>query len=296
MFMVIVFVVVGVLYVVDQEVFGWWIVIVYVVGVVVWMLIGMVWDVLCGYVGFDIFVVVVMVVMFVVGEYIVVLIIVFMLLGGEVLEDFVGCRVKCDFFVLFDCLFCIVYVLMQFEVVDLDEVYDVLVDDVVVGDVLLVCLLEIVFVDGIFLIESGMFDEFLLIGESMLVMCEVGGEVLLGVINGSCVICIRVLWMGVDSQYQQIVVFVYFVEFLYVLIVWFVDWFVILFIVVFFVFVGIVWVIFGDVICFVEVLVFVMFCLLLIVVFVVFFGGFFCVVKFGVIMKSGVVIEQIVCV
>ena len=91
---VIVFVAVGALHAADQEVLGRWIATVYVAGVVVWTLIGMVRDVLRGHVGLDILAVVAMVATLAVGEYIAALIIVLMLSGGEALEDFAGRRAK----------------------------------------------------------------------------------------------------------------------------------------------------------------------------------------------------------
>ena len=121
---------------------GRWIATAYVGAFVVWTLVGMVRDVLRGHVGLDILAVVAMVATLAVGEYIAALIIVLMLAGGEALEQFAGRRAKRDLSALLDRSPRIAHVLVHPLAPDSEEVRDVAVDDVAIGDALLVrCLL-----------------------------------------------------------------------------------------------------------------------------------------------------------
>lgn len=175
----------GLLHAVDKNPVGRWIATAYVGAFVVWTLIGMVRDVLRGLVGLDILAVVAMVATLAVGEYLAALIIVLMLSGGKALEDFAGRRAKRDLSALLDRSPRIAHVLTRPHVSDSDEVQDVTVDDVSIGDTLLVRPAEILPVDGILLTESGTFAESSLTGESMAVTLDAGGEVLSGAINGA---------------------------------------------------------------------------------------------------------------
>ena len=146
------------LHVVGEDVLGRWIATVCVAAFVVWTLVGMVRDVMRGHVGLDILAVVAMVATLAVGEYLASLIIVLMLSGGEALEDFAARRAKRDLTALLDRSPRIAHVIVHPLSGESDEVRDVAVDDVVVGDVLLVRPSEIVPVDGVLLSESGSFD------------------------------------------------------------------------------------------------------------------------------------------
>ncbi len=290
---VLVFAAVGVLHAVDEAGIGRWLATVYVSAVVVWTLVGMVRDVLHGHVGLDILAVVAMVATLAVGEYIAALIIVLMLSGGEALEDFAGRRAKRDLSALLDRSPRIAHALVHPDSPDSDEARDVPIDDVAVGDVLLVRPSEIVPVDATLLTDTGTFDESSLTGESMPVTREAGGEVLSGAINGSRAVRIRALRTGADSQYQQIVALVHSAESSHAPIVRLADRFAIPFTAVSLVLAGTAWAISGDSTRFAEVLVLATPCPLLIAAPVAFLGGLSRAAKSGVIMKSGAVIEQI---
>lgn len=290
---VVVFVVVGVLHATGLDTVGRIVATVYVAGVVAWTLVGMVRAVLRGHVGLDILAVVAMVATLAVGEYIAALIIVLMLSGGEALEDFAGRRAKRDLSALLDRSPRIAHVLHHPESADSDDAQDVPVDDVRVGDVLLVRPAEIVPVDGTLLSDTGTFDESSLTGESLPVTREAGGEVLSGAINGSRAVRIRAVRTGADSQYQQIVALVHEAESSHAPIVRLADRFAIPFTAVALVLAGTAWAISGDSTRFAEVLVLATPCPLLIAAPVAFLGGLSRAAKSGVIMKSGAVIEQI---
>lgn len=290
---VVVFLGVVILHAVDAAVIGRWIATGYVAVFVVWTLVGMVRDVLRGHVGLDILAVVAMVATLAVGEYIASLIIVLMLSGGEALEDFAGRRAKRDLSALLDRSPRVAHVLLHAHASDSDEVRDVPVDEVAVGDVILVRPSEIVPVDGVLLTESGTFDESSLTGESMPVTRESGGEVLSGAINGSRAVRIRAVRTSSDSQYQQIVALVHAAEDSHAPVVRLADRFAIPFTAVSLVLAGTAWAISGDATRFAEVLVLATPCPLLIAAPVAFLGGLSRAAKAGVIMKGGAVIELI---
>ena len=260
---------------------------------VVWTLVGMVRDVMRGHVGLDILAVVAMVATLAVGEYLASLIIVLMLSGGEALEDFAARRAKRDLTALLDRSPRIAHVIVHPLSGESDEVRDVAVDDVVVGDVLLVRPSEIVPVDGVLLSESGSFDESSLTGESLPVTREVGGDVLSGAINGTRAVHVRAVRRSVDSQYQQIVALVRAAEGSKAPVVRLADRFAIPFTAVALVLAGTAWLISGDSTRFAEVLVLATPCPLLIAAPVAFLGGLSRAAKTGVIMKGGAVIEQL---
>lgn len=243
------------LHVVGEDVLGRWIATVCVAAFVVWTLVGMVRDVMRGHVGLDILAVVAMVATLAVGEYLASLIIVLMLSGGEALEDFAARRAKRDLTAPLDRSPRIAHVIVHPLSGESDEVRDVAVDDVVVGDVLLVRPSEIVPVDGVLLSESGSFDESSLTGESLPVTREVGGDVLSGAINGTRAVHVRAVRRSVDSQYQQIVALVRAAEGSKAPVVRLADRFAIPFTAVALVLAGTAWLISGDSTRFAEVLV-----------------------------------------
>ncbi|MDF2561054.1 MAG: cobalt transporter ATP-binding protein [Microbacterium sp.] len=292
---VTVLVLIGVLVVhaVGAPVVGRWVATCYVAVFVVWTLVGMVRDVLRGHVGLDILAVVAMVATLAVGEYIASLIIVLMLSGGEALEDYAGRRAKRDLSALLDRSPRIAHVLVHARAAESDEIRDLPVDDVAVGDVLLVRPSEIVPVDGVLVTATGTFDESSLTGESMPVTRTSGGEVLSGAINGSRAVRIEAVRTSSDSQYQQIVALVRAAEDSHAPVVRLADRFAIPFTAVSLVLAATAWAVSGDATRFAEVLVLATPCPLLIAAPVAFLGGLSRAAKAGVIMKGGAVIEQL---
>ena len=282
-----------VLHAVGAEGLGRWIATVYVAAFVVWTLVGMIRDVVRGHVGLDILAVVAMVATLAVGEYLASLIIVLMLSGGEALEDFAARRAKRDLTALLDRSPRIAHVILHPDSPGSDEVQDVAVDDVAVGDVLLVRPSEIVPVDGVLLTESGSFDESSLTGESLPVPRDAGGEVLSGAINSTRAVRIRAVRRSADSQYQQIIALVRAAEGSKAPVVRLADRFAIPFTAASLVLAGTAWAVSGDSTRFAEVLVLATPCPLLIAAPVAFLGGLSRAAKTGVIMKGGAVIEQL---
>lgn len=289
----IVFIGVLALHAVGAQNAGRWVATIYVGGFIVWTLNVMIRDVIRGHVGLDILALVAMIATLAVGEYIASLIIVLMLAGGEALEDFASRRAKRDLSALLDRSPRVAHVLLNADDPTGAEIKDVPVDDVVVGDVLLVRPSEIVPVDGSLLTDTGSFDQSSLTGESMPVTREAGGKVLSGSINGNRAARIRAERSSVDSEYQQIVALVRAAEHSRSPVVRLADRFAIPFTAVALILAGTAWAISGDSTRFPEVLVLATPCPLLIAAPVAFLGGLSRAAKAGVIMKGGTVIEQI---
>ncbi|GAA2230714.1 heavy metal translocating P-type ATPase [Promicromonospora sukumoe] len=260
-----------------------WVATAWVAGFIVWTLMGMVRDVLRGHVGLDVLAVVAMVATLAVQEYVASLVIVLMLAGGEALEDFAARRARRDLTALLD---------RSPRTAHLLAGGDVPVDDVAVGDVLLVRPGEIVPVDGA-LLTAGTFDESSLTGESLPVSRETGDEVLSGAVNGTRAVRLRAARRSSDSQYQQIVALVAAAQESRAPVVRLADRFAVPFTAVSLVLAGAAWTISGDPVRFAEVLVLATPCPLLIAAPVAFLSGLSRAAGLGVIMKGGTVVEQL---
>ncbi|MCX6502080.1 MAG: heavy metal translocating P-type ATPase [Microbacterium sp.] len=269
-----------------------WIATISVSAFIVWTLIGMVRDVLRGHVGLDILAVVAMIATLAVGEYLAALIVVLMLSGGEALEAFAGRRARRDLAALLDRSPRIAHVIREHGTTA-EEPQDVAVDEVAIGDLLLVRPSEIVPVDGVLLTASGTFDESSLTGESLPVSRVAGEDVMSGAINGTRAVRIRATRRSADSQYQQIVALVQGAQDSRAPVVRLADRFAIPFTAVALVLAGTGWALSGDPTRFAEVLVLATPCPLLIAAPVAFLAGLSRAAKTGVIMKSGAVIEQL---
>ncbi|KAA9132866.1 heavy metal translocating P-type ATPase [Microbacterium caowuchunii] len=281
------------LHLTGAEVAGRWIATVYVAAYIAWTLVDMVREVLRGHVGLDVLAVVAMIATLAVGEYIASLIVVLMLSGGEALELFAARRAQRDLTALLDRSPRTAHVLVHPRSTDSDEVQDVAVDDVAIGDLLLVRPSEVVPVDGVLLSESGTFDESSLTGESLPVTHAAGAEVLSGSVNSTRAVHIRAVRRSADSQYQQIVALVREAQSSRAPVVRLADRFAVPFTAVSLVLAGVAWTVSGDPTRFAEVLVLATPCPLLIAAPVAFLGGLSRAAKAGVIMKGGAVIEQL---
>ncbi|WP_431797975.1 heavy metal translocating P-type ATPase [Microbacterium kunmingense] len=271
-----------------------WVASAYVAVFVAFTLVRMIRDVLRGHVGLDVLAVVAMIATLAVGEYVASLIIVLMLSGGEALEDAAARRATRDLTALLDRAPRTAHrVAARPGPGGAERIDDVPVDEVAVGDILLLRPAEIVPVDGELLSASGTFDESSLTGESMPVSHPQGSEVFSGAVNGSSAVRIRARRRSADSQYQQIVALVSQAQASRAPVVRLADRFAVPFTAVSLVLAGTAWAISGDPTRFAEVLVLATPCPLLIAAPVAFLGGLSRAAKAGVIVKGGGVLEQL---
>jgi heavy metal translocating P-type ATPase len=270
-----------------------WIAIVYVTAFIAWTIARMVRDVLRGHIGLDVLAVVAMVATLAVGEYVAALVIVLMLAGGEALEDFASRRARRDLAALLDRSPRVAHVLTRGTDERTEILDDVPVDDVEIGDVLIVRPSELVPVDGVLLVDEASFDESSLTGESMPVTRRRGDEVMSGAVNGSALVRVRAARRSADSQYQQIVELVRGAESSRAPVVRLADRFAIPFTAVSLAIAGLAWLASGDPTRFAEVLVLATPCPLLIAAPVAFVSGMSRAARLGVVIKDGAAIEQL---
>jgi len=266
---------------------GRWIATVYVALFVAWTSVGMIRDVMRGHFGLDILAVMAMIATLAVGEYIAALIVVLMLAGGGALEDVAAHRARRDLSALLDRSPRLAHV-----VDGSGEIHDVPVEEVAVGDTILVRPSEIVPVDGELVTDEAEFDESSLTGESLPVTRKAGDEIMSGSINSTRAVHMRATRVSADSQFQQIVALVKESEDAKAPVVRLADRFAIPFTGVSLAIAGVAWAVSGEPTRFAEVLVLATPCPLLIAAPVAFLGGISRASKAGVIVKGGVVLEQ----
>jgi len=259
---------------------------------VAWTIAGMVRDVLRGHVGLDVLAVVAMAATLAVGEYLASLIVVLMLAGGRALEEFASRRARADLTDLMNRAPRTAHRVTKTSD-RTDRVDDCAVDDINVGDLLLVRPSEVVPVDGTLITADATFDESSLTGESLPVVRVEGEEVLSGAINGTRAVVIRAVHRSEESQYQQIVALVREAQQSRAPVVRLADQFAIPFTAVALVLAEIAWAVSGAPSRFAEVLVLATPCPLLIAAPVAFLAGLSRAAKSGVILKSGAVVEQL---
>lgn len=249
----------------------------------------MIRDLLKGHWGIDVLAIMAIIATVVVGEYWASLVIVLMLSGGEALEDFAAGRAKRELSSLLDRAPRFAHRLSE----DGESNEEVPVDQVSIGDRLLVRPSELVPVDGTLDSAAGSFDESSLTGESLPVEKQSGDAVLSGSLNGSAAIVVRATALSADSQYQRIVALVAEAAKSTAPTVRLADRFAVPFTLLSLVIAGAAWLISGDPVRFAEVLVVATPCPLLIAAPVAFMGGMSHAARRGIIVKGGGTLEQL---
>lgn len=277
----------GVLALTGQKTLGTWIGGVYVAIFIVVTLVGMIRDIARGNWGPDILAVVAMVSTLAVGEVLASIIAVLMLSGGEALEDYAQHRAARDLENLLKHSPAIAHILEGGTPRDID------VEDVEIGDQLLVKPNEVVPVDCTLNSDTASFDESSLTGESLPVTKTAGDEILSGVVNSTTAVTVTATKQAHESQFQQIVALMSEAEENRAPIVRLADRYAIPFTVLSLVIGGVAWFVSGSATRFAEVMVLATPCPLLIAAPVAFIGGQAQASRNGVIVKSGAVLEQL---
>lgn len=163
------------------------------------MFIGMVKTLKSGKYGVDLLAILAVVATLAVSEYWAAMVILVMLTGGDALEDYAAKKANTELKALLDNS------PQSAHLITADGNKDVAVNEVQVDDRILVKPGELVPVDGVIRVGSGLFDESSLTGESRPIAKEVGDEVMSGSINGDHAVTLQVTKLAKDSQYQQLV-------------------------------------------------------------------------------------------
>ncbi len=265
-----------------------WLISLYALGIAALEAVHMVRGLLARQFGLDILAVTAIVATVVVGEYWASLVIVLMLTGGEALEVAAAGRAQRELRALLDRV-----PQQAHRVESTGEVVDVPVDEVRIGDRLLVRPAEIVPVDGELASGRASFDESSLTGESMPVDKAAGDAVLSGAVNGSGAVELIATALAEDSQYQRIVSLVRDAAGSKAPLVRLADRYALPFTAVSLGIAGLAWALSGDPVRFAEVLVVATPCPLLIAAPVAFMGGMSSAAKRGIVMKNAGSLEKL---
>lgn len=264
-----------------------WLFSAYALGIAAWQAVGMVRAMVHGRFGLDVLAVTAIVATVLVGEYVAALIVVLMLTGGEALEDYADRRAKRELDALLSRA-------PQRAHLAVDGGYrDVPVDDVRVGDELLVRPAEVIPVDAVLLSAHASIDQSSITGESIPVEAGTGDELLSGSVNGQEAIAVRARSTAGASQYQQIVALVARAAESRAPVVRLADRYAVPFTVFALALAALAWWLSGQPTRFAEVLVLATPCPLLIAAPVAFIGGMSRSARNGIIVKSGGVLEQL---
>ncbi|MFD1507515.1 cadmium-translocating P-type ATPase [Georgenia yuyongxinii] len=164
---------------------------------------GMVDDLRSGRYGIDLLAVTAIASTVAVGEYWATLVVCLMLSGGEALEDYAAGRARRELTGLLENAPRTAHRLGADG-----QLTDVPVDDVAIGDRLVVRPFEVVPVDGVLESDGASLDESSLTGESLPVDHAHGDDLLSGAINGGEAIEVCATATAADSQYQRIIALV----------------------------------------------------------------------------------------
>ncbi|MCS0499385.1 heavy metal translocating P-type ATPase [Protaetiibacter mangrovi] len=259
----------------------------YALAIALWQAVVMVRRLLRREFGLDVLAIMAIVATVVVGEFVAALVVVLMLMGGEALEDFANRRAKHEL----DAL--LARAPHSAHVQRGDRFEEVPVDEVAIGEVLLIRPAEVVPVDGTLLAAHASVDESSLTGESVPVE-KVRGELLLsGSVNGPEAVELRATATAAASQYQQIVALVSEAAASRAPVVRLADRFAVPFTAFSLALAGVAWAVSADPARFAEVLVLATPCPLLIAAPVAFVGGMSRAARGGLIVKGGSVLEQL---
>ena len=163
------------------------------------MLIGMIKSIRQGDYGVDLLAIMAVVATLSVSEYWAAMVILVMLTGGDALEDYAARKANSELKSLLDNS------PQKAHLVSDDGTRDVSVNELKVGDHVLVKPGELVPVDGQIITGSTTVDESSLTGESKPISKEVDDEVMSGSVNGDQSFTVKATKLAADSQYQQVV-------------------------------------------------------------------------------------------
>lgn len=254
------------------------------------LLWGMLEDLRSGKYGLDILAITAIVVSVIMKEYWAGMIIVLMLTGGEALEDYAEERAKTELSALLKRK------PKKAHKIKGNKTLDVKVSDVSVGDKIVIYPGEVVPVDCVIIEGSSSFDESSLTGESLPVLKEKTAQLLSGSVNVEGAVTARALHIAAESQYEQIIKLVKSAASAQSPFVRLTDRYSIPFTLLSFVIAGGAWIISGQAIRFLEVLVVATPCPLLLGAPIALISGMSRAAKHGIIVKTGSALEKLAAV
>lgn len=264
-----------------------WILGVLGVAVLLPLLYGMIQDIRDGTYGVDILAATAIGTAVIMQEYWTASVIILMLTGGEALEQYAGHRAKTELEALLHRAPQKAHILRGRKEVNVKA------SEVAKGDKLVIRPGELVPVDSVVLEGTGSFDESSLTGESLPQPKDVGDELLSGSVNVDGAIIVRALRPAAESQYEQIVKLVKNATASRAPFVRLADRYAVPFTIIAFA-IGIgAWVISGDSLRFLQVLVVATPCPLILAAPIAVISGMSRAAKHGIIMKNGSALEKL---
>ncbi|WP_056942288.1 heavy metal translocating P-type ATPase [Secundilactobacillus kimchicus] len=251
------------------------------------MLVDMVKTLRSGKFGVDLLAITAVVATLAIGEYWAALIVLLMLTGGDALEDYAAHKANTDLQALLEKSPQIAHVVIE------DQIHDVAVESVAVGDRLLVKPGEVVPVDGTVVAGQAMVDESSLTGESRLVEITAGSPLMSGAVNGDNTVTMVADQLAEDSQYQNIIRLVKQAEAQPAHFVRMADRYAVPFTLVAYVIAGIAWAVSGTPERFAEVLVVASPCPLILAAPIALVAGMSRASQSGIIVKTGTTLEKL---
>ena len=251
------------------------------------MLIGMVQTLRSGKYGVDILAITAIVATLLVGDYWASLVVLIMLTGGDSLEDYASHQASRELRSLLDNSPQIAHRIIG------DTIEELAVDEVQVGDLILVKPGELVPVDGRVIAGESSVDESSLTGESRPIEKKQNDELMSGSVNGDAALRFKVTKAAKDSQYQTLVKLVKESEAKPAHFVRLADRYAVPFTVIAYVIGGIAWFVSKDPVRFAEVLVVASPCPLILAAPVALVAGMSRSSRNGIVVKTGTTIEKL---
>ncbi len=251
------------------------------------MFIDMINTLRSGKFGVDLLAITAVIATLAVSEYWAALIVLLMLTGGDALEDYAANKANSELQTLLD------QSPQTAHIIEQDTVLDVKVEQVKVGDRVLVKPGEVVPVDGTIFSGSATVDESSLTGESRPIDKTVGDQIMSGSLNQDTSFKMMADKSAKDSQYQNIIKLVREAEEHPAPFVRMADRYAVPFTIVAYIIAGIAWYLSGDPVRFAEVLVVASPCPLILAAPIALVSGMSLSSRNGIIVKSGITIEQL---
>lgn len=287
-FAVIIVLIAGIIfYIASQPTISKWLFAITSVGVLIPIVIDMMKSIAKKEYGLDLLAVTAITASLALGEFLAAIVIVFMLTGGEALEDFAQERAKKELNELLKRAPKIAH--KKFG----KEFKDVPIDTVAIGDILRIKPGEVIPVDAEVVSGASTLDESALTGESLPVDKQKGDELMSGSINQQAAIEIRALKTSHESQYEQIIAMVSEAASSRSPLVRLADKYSLQFTAIALAIAGIAWVFSGDPVRALEVLVVATPCPLLIATPAAIVSGMSRAASHGIIIKNGAALETL---
>lgn len=248
---------------------------------------GMWQDIRAGTYGVDILAASAIVTSVILGQYWAGIVVVLMLTGGEALEDYAEHRARRELDALLK------HAPQKAHVLRKGKTYDVKVSELRVGDKVIIKAGELVPVDAVIIEGAASFDESSLTGESLPEAKAAGGRLLSGSINFDGAVTAKALATAEDSQYQQIIKLVRGAAASQAPFVRLADRYSLPFTVMAYAIAITVWVISGQAVRFLEVIVVATPCPLILAAPIALISGMARASRYGIIVKTGKALERL---